>query len=105
MLKGFIGDWEPAAFWEQVDANFKAGRIKLVFVADEIPRDLARIVEFLKEQMRADVRAVELRWFTGEGGVTTHEPKDHRGDKACGRSRNGDRGRRCRRCRAARTVA
>lgn len=66
LLRTFLGDQEPALFWEQVDANFKAGRIKLVFVADEIPRELARIVEFLNDQMRAEVRAVELRWFTGE---------------------------------------
>lgn len=62
------------AFWEQVDANFAAGRIKLVFVADSIPRELARIVEFLNEQMKADVRAVELNWFTG-GGVTALAPR------------------------------
>jgi hypothetical protein len=71
----FIGNRDPADFWNQVDANFKAGRIKLVFVADEIPRELARIVEFLNEQMRADVRAVELRWFTGEDGVTAMSPR------------------------------
>lgn len=71
----FIGELDPAGFWEQVDANFKAGRIKLVFVADEIPRELARIVEFLNDQMRADVRAVELRWFAGEGGAVTLSPR------------------------------
>jgi hypothetical protein len=75
VLREFIGDREPATFWDQVDANFKAGRIKLVFVADEIPRELARIVEFLNDQMRADVRAVELRWFSGEGGVITLSPR------------------------------
>lgn len=74
-LAEFIGNGEPADFWNQVDANFKAGRIKLVFVADEIPRELARIVEFLNEQMRADVRAIELRWFTGEDGVTAMSPR------------------------------
>ncbi|WP_375271388.1 hypothetical protein [Sphingomonas sp.] len=58
---------EADAFWAQVDANFSAGRVKLVFVADVIPRELARIVEFLNEQMRADVRAVELSWFEGHG--------------------------------------
>lgn len=57
----------PEAFWQQVDSNFIAGRIKLVFVADQIPRELARIVEFLNEQMKADVRAVELNWFEGQG--------------------------------------
>lgn len=68
------GAMEPDAFWEQVDANFTAGRMKLVFVADAIPRELARIVEFLNEQMRAEVRAVELSWFTG-GGVTALAPR------------------------------
>lgn len=58
---------DPEAFWQQVDANFSAGRIKLVFVADTIPRELARIVEFMNEQMKADVRAVELSWFEGSG--------------------------------------
>lgn len=65
----------PDAFWEQVDTNFRAGRIKLVFVADEIPNELARIVEFLNDQMTADVRAVELRYFEGEDGVRTLMPR------------------------------
>jgi hypothetical protein len=75
VLSAFIGDRDPADFWAQVDANFIAGRIKLVFVADEIPRELARIVEFLNDQMRADVRAVELQWFVGEGDVVTLNPR------------------------------
>ncbi len=74
-LAEFIGEREPAEFWRQVDSNLTAGRIKLVFVADSIPRELALIVEFLNDQMRADVRAVELRWFAGDGGVTTLSPR------------------------------
>ncbi len=75
LLAPFIGDADPVAFWQQVDANFVAGRVKLVFVADEIPRELARVVEFLNDQMRADVRAVELRWFAGEDGSVTLSPR------------------------------
>lgn len=75
VLAEFLGDADPATFWGQVDANFQAGRIKLVFVADVIPRELARIVEFLNEQMKADVRAIELKWYEGEGGVTTLVPR------------------------------
>lgn len=68
VLAAFLGeDVDPESFWQQVDANFTAGRVKLVFVADQIPRELARIVEFLNEQMKADVRAVELSWFEGSG--------------------------------------
>lgn len=75
-LADFIGaGTDPQQFWEQVDANFAAGRIKMVFVADTIPRELARIVEFLNEQMKADVRAVELSWFESEGGVTALAPR------------------------------
>ncbi len=69
------GDSSPEIFWDQVDANFRAGRIKLVFVADEIPSELARIVEFLNDQMTADVRAVELRYFEGDDGVRTLMPR------------------------------
>lgn len=75
-LAAFLGGTgDPQQFWEQVDANFAAGRIKMVFVADTIPRELARIVEFLNEQMKADVRAVELSWFESEGGVTALTPR------------------------------
>ncbi|SCW76249.1 hypothetical protein SAMN02927924_02676 [Sphingobium faniae] len=75
-LAAFLnGSTDPEQFWEQVDANFAAGRIKMVFVADTIPRELARIVEFLNEQMKADVRAVELSWFESQGGITALTPR------------------------------
>ena len=41
-------DPDIEAYWKQAGANLKAGRIRLVFVADEIPRELRRVVEFLK---------------------------------------------------------
>lgn len=75
ILATFIGRDDPEEFWRQVDSNMQAGRIKLVFVADSIPRELARIVEFLNEQMRADVRAVELNWFSDGKGMTTLSPR------------------------------
>ncbi len=75
-LATFLGAaFDPQQFWAQVDANLAAGRIKMVFVADNIPRELARIVEFLNEQMKADVRAVELSWFESEGGMTALAPR------------------------------
>lgn len=43
------GDCE--GFWQQVKTNLQAGRIRLVFVADEIPTELRRVVEFLDGQM------------------------------------------------------
>jgi len=68
LLSRFLPDGLTAeAFWQRVDDSFSAGRVKLVFVADTIPKELARIVEFLNEQMKADVRAVELSWFEADG--------------------------------------
>jgi hypothetical protein len=66
-------DDEPAtvadAFWQAVGTNLKEGRIRLVFVADEIPASLQRLVEFLNEQMpRVEVLAVEIRQYRADGG-------------------------------------
>jgi len=56
------------AFWEAVKTNLKAGRIRLVFVADVIPQELRRVVEFLNEQMDpAEVLAVEIKQYVGDG--------------------------------------
>jgi hypothetical protein len=40
-------DADSEAFWQQVKTNLQAGRIRLVFVADRIPPELRRVVEFL----------------------------------------------------------
>lgn len=59
-------------FWEQVARNLKEKRIRLLFVADAIPDELARIVEFLNEQMPdIEVLAVEIKqFFTGTESQT-----------------------------------
>jgi hypothetical protein len=58
---------DPDAFWRAVDDNLQGGKIRLVFLADEIPVELARIVEFLNRQMSpADVFAVEVRQYVGQ---------------------------------------
>lgn len=55
-------------FWDQVRLNLRAGKIRLVFVADEIPTELRRIVEFLNTQMDpAEVYAVEIKRYAGQG--------------------------------------
>lgn len=65
---GQDGNGEQDAFWEAVDSNLRSGRIRLVFLADQIPTELQRVIEFLNEQMaRVDVIAVELKQFVGQG--------------------------------------
>lgn len=75
-LAAFLGDPERvASFWEMVESNLRAGRMRLLFVADEVPAELLRIVEFLNEHMSpTEVLALELRHFSG-GGFSTHVPR------------------------------
>jgi hypothetical protein len=61
------GDADTDAFCQDVKTNLQAGRVRLVFVADHIPPELQRIVEFLNGQMNpAEVLAVEVRQFAGK---------------------------------------
>ncbi|HEY3266032.1 MAG TPA: hypothetical protein VGM37_03840 [Armatimonadota bacterium] len=75
-LADFLGgDMEPDAFWQRLQTNLQAGKVRLVFVADEIPAELLRVVEFLNTQMNpAEVLAVEIRQFVGHG-LTSLAPR------------------------------
>ncbi len=60
---------EPDAdgFWESVATNLDARRLRLLFIADHVPDELERIVEFLNAQMpNIEVLAVEIKRFRGE---------------------------------------
>ncbi len=59
---------EIEAFWQQVASNLSAGRVRLLFIADILPPELRRVIEFLNEQMSpADVLGIEIRNYEGEG--------------------------------------
>jgi hypothetical protein len=66
-LSDLIAREDPARFWERAETNLRARRIRLIFVADEIPMTLRRIIEFLNEAMDpVEVLAVEIRQYTDE---------------------------------------
>ncbi len=84
-------------FWSQVKTNLEAQKIRLLFVADAIPRELRRVVEFLNRQMNpAEVLALELRQFSGDNGLRTLVPtlygqtEEARGAKSALPTRNWD---------------
>ena len=55
-------------FWDRVSTNLRAGKVRLVFVADELPPELQRVIEFLNVQMSpAEVIGVEVRQYVGQG--------------------------------------
>jgi hypothetical protein len=72
-LSGIETDEEE--FWQKAKTNLQAGKVRLVFVADEIPTELRRVVEFLNQQMDpAEVLAVEVKQYVG-GDLKTLVPR------------------------------
>jgi hypothetical protein len=64
----FGSELDPSHFWEMVKTNLEAQKLRLLFVADVIPKELRRIVEFLNRQMTpVEVLALELKRYTGNG--------------------------------------
>jgi hypothetical protein len=63
---------DPEDFWQKVRTNLQAGKVRLIFVADEIPPELRRIVEFLNQQMDpAEVLAVEIKQYVSQTSELT----------------------------------
>jgi hypothetical protein len=76
ILDDFLDSGQDAGeYWDTVATNLKAGHVRLLFVADEIPAELRRIIEFLNQQMDpAEVLGLEIRQYAGEG-LTTIVPR------------------------------
>ena len=56
-----------SGFWQNVEENMRRGRLRLLFVADRIPSELRRIIEFLNEKIPdIDVLGVELVQYQRE---------------------------------------
>lgn len=69
-------DLDPEGYWDSVEQNLRAGRIRLIFIADEIPAELRRVIEFLNEQMSpAEVIGIEIRQYVGDGDLKTLVPR------------------------------
>ncbi|RVE99717.1 hypothetical protein CN172_01015 [Sinorhizobium meliloti] len=75
-LAAFLDNADAESFWRAVEANLRSGRVRMLFVADRIPKELSRIVEFLNEQMRpAEVLAIEIEQFASATGIRTLVPR------------------------------
>jgi len=68
VFEAFLGtDANEERFWERVKTHLQAGKIRLIFVADEIPTPMRRVVEFLNEQVDpAEVLALEVKQYGDE---------------------------------------
>ena len=77
VFEAFIGDdASEELFWQKVDTNLRAGKIRLAIVADEIPVELQRVVEFLNQHMNpVEIFAVEIKQYVSEDGLRTLVPR------------------------------
>lgn len=65
-IAGVTSEEEIDGYWQVVEKNLRDGKVRLVFVADEIPRELQRLVEFMNEKMSdIEVLAVEVKQYLG----------------------------------------
>jgi hypothetical protein len=72
----YLGVEEQDRFWRTVEDNLRAGRVRLIFLADRLPPELVRIIEFLNEQMRdTEVLGIELPQFVGAQGPVVYVPR------------------------------
>jgi len=94
-LAGLLGEGsDPEQFWAKVKTNLQAGRIRMLFVADAIPPELRRIVEFLNEQMdpvrswpsrSGDTSAVALeRSFRGSSAKRRRQRRENEAEPTGG---------------------
>lgn len=75
LTQAFGPEVAPEGFWKQLEANLRYGRLRLLFVADEVPPEIRRVVEFLNAKMAdVEVLAVELKHFAG-GEIKTLVPR------------------------------
>ena len=62
-------------FWDTVKTNLQASKLRLLFVADEIPPELRRNIEFLNAQMHTiEVLGVEVKQYVN-GAMKTLVPR------------------------------
>jgi hypothetical protein len=81
---------EEAEFWSEVQTRTAAGMLRLLFVADQLPESLLRIISYLNAQMgETEVLGVEVARHTSDGaGPTVYAPVVHGRASPRGRSKN-----------------
>jgi hypothetical protein len=62
-------------FWTAVSENMRSGKMRLLFVSDEIPKELLSIIEFLNERMPdTEVLGLEVKQYLSKDNLTTLVP-------------------------------
>jgi len=66
-----IGIVDEGSFWHEVATNLSEGKLRLLFVVDEMPHELQRIIEYLNSKMRdTEVLGLEISRFSSKDGLS-----------------------------------
>lgn len=69
-------DAEEEIFWQTVKTNLQAGKIRVIFVSDDVTAELRRVVEFLNETIDPlEILALEIKQYVSDAGVRTLVPR------------------------------
>jgi hypothetical protein len=69
-------DTDAQEFWDRADRNLRGGMLRLVFVADVIPDELAAVIEFLNTRMHdTEVYGIEVRRYGGRAAEECFVPR------------------------------
>ena len=69
-------DADIETYWQTVETNLEAGRVRLLFVIDHPPKELRRLVEFLNEKMEdVEVLTVEIKQYLSADGQRAVVPR------------------------------
>jgi hypothetical protein len=69
LLVDQLGVEDPDAYWRLVETNLDAEKFRLVFVSDQMPPTLARVIEFLNDHMNIKVLGIEVSQHTDTTGT------------------------------------
>ena len=89
---------DPDTLWTKFASNLRAGNLRLVFLADQIPTELRTLIEFLNEQFSSiEVYGIEVGTFESDGHRvirtrTIGQTQTARANKQTRASRTWDRG-------------
>lgn len=69
IVRDFIGEESsPERFWQEVGQRLKSGNVRAMIVADEIPFELRRVLEFMNEKMDdVEFLGLELQLYSTAG--------------------------------------
>jgi hypothetical protein len=67
VMRGQFKDVDVESLWQNVEANLRCGRVRLILAADELRAEARHMVEYLSREMKnAEVLGLELRCYGEE---------------------------------------